>query len=63
MKLPVYERRFYLSQLTKEAERREEEMERNREKQSTSNGSGKRQTRVSGMQLKNKLKNGDIPLK
>ncbi len=61
--MPTYERRFFLSMLTKEAREREEETERMREEiRNRSNGSkGSRSTRISGDALKTKMKNGDIP--
>lgn len=63
MNLPVYERRFYLGQLTREHEKREEQIEEMREKQQTKGGKGNRTTRISGNQLKNRIKSGDIPTK
>jgi hypothetical protein len=61
--MPTYERRFFLSLLTKEAREREEETERMREEiRNRSNGSkGSRSTRISGDALKTRMKNGDIP--
>jgi len=63
MNLPVYERRFYLGLLTRDVQQREEKLEEMKEKQTTSGGKGSRTTRVSGAQLKNKIKSGDIPTK
>jgi hypothetical protein len=62
MKLPVYKRRFYLGQLTRAAEKREEELEQMKEKSQTKGGKGNRTTRISGNQLKNRIKSGDLPL-
>jgi hypothetical protein len=61
--MPTYERRFFLSLLTKEAKQREEETERMREEIRNRNGSskGSRNTRISGDALKTKMKNGEIP--
>ena len=61
--MPTYERRFFLSMLTKEAREREEETERMREEiRNRSNGSkGTKTTRISGEALKTKMKNGEIP--
>ena len=63
MKLPVYERRYYLGQLTKDAERREEQMEKMKENsQVSSDGRGNRKRKISGSALKSQIKNGDLPL-
>jgi len=61
--MPTYERRFFLSLLTKEAREREEEADRMREeiKSRNSNSKGSRNTRISGDALKTKMKNGEIP--
>ena len=58
--LPVYERRFFINLLTRDINKRDE---RSGEQQSTvSNGKGSRTKTVSGDGLKNKFKNGEIPL-
>lgn len=64
LSMPTYERRFFLSLLTKEAHERREEVERMREdaKTRTSGGKGSRTTRLSGDALKSRMKNGDVPL-
>jgi len=61
--MPTYERRFFLSLLTKEAREREEEAERMREeiRNRGKNSKGSRSTRISGDALKTKMKNGEIP--
>ena len=61
--MPTYERRFFLSMLTKEAREREEEAERMRDEIRNRNGNskGSRNTRISGDALKTKMKNGEIP--
>lgn len=59
--MPTYERRYFLSLLTKQAREREEEAE-NMVTKPNSNAKGNRTTRVSGDALKNKFKMGDIPL-
>ena len=61
--MPTYERRFFLSLLTKEAKQREEETEKMREEIRNRNSSskGSRNTRISGDALKAKMKNGEIP--
>jgi hypothetical protein len=63
LSMPVYERRFFLGLLTKEVHERQEKIEEMKEKSTTSNGNGKRTTRVSGAQLKNRIRNGDLPTK
>src|SRR3972149_2383766 len=58
LSMPTYERRFYLTMFTSENEKRAEKME---EMKST-NKSGKkghRISRITGNQLKNKLKSGE----
>lgn len=61
--MPTYERRFYLGLLTKQARQREEHLEALKEQAQTKGSKGSRSTRISGNQLKNKLKSGDIPTK
>jgi len=55
LKLPVYERRFYLSLLMRQAKKRDEQSEQNK------NNKGGKTTRISGEALKTKLKSGEIP--
>lgn len=63
MSLPTYERRFYLGLLTKDASERQEAAEIAKEQAKTSGSKGNRTTRIGGNQLKNRMKNGDIPTK
>lgn len=63
MAMPTYERRYYLGMLTKDFERKEEQIEEQRNQSNTSGSKGSRTSTVSGQQLKTKMKNGDIPLK
>jgi hypothetical protein len=58
LKLPIYERRYYLSLLTRQAKQREEQYE---EMKNKSNSKGGRTTKISGDALKSKLKSGEIP--
>jgi len=60
--MPTYERRFFLGLLNKETREKEEQLETMKEKSKTINGKGNRTTKVSGEGLKNRMKNGDIPL-
>ena len=62
MAMPTYERRYYLGMLTKDFERKQEQIEQQKEQQTTSGGKGSRTSKVSGQQLKTKMNNGDIPL-
>ncbi len=57
--MSVYERRSYLSLLLNENTKKSEMIEEENEKLKNKNGS--RTTRVSGDQLKAKLKSGEIP--
>jgi hypothetical protein len=61
--MPTYERRFFLSMLSREAREREEANEKLREEMKSKNGNskGSRSTRISGDALKNKMKSGEIP--
>ena len=58
LNLPIYERRYYLSLLTKQARQREEQYE---EMKNKSSGKSGRTTKISGEALKSKLKSGEIP--
>ena len=62
MAMPTYERRYYLGMLTKDFERKQEQIEEQKDQQTTSGGKGSRTSKISGNQLKNKINNGDIPL-
>jgi len=62
LSMPTYERRFFLGLLNKESREREERIEEMKAKAQTKGGKGSRTTRVSGNALKNRMKNGDIPL-
>jgi len=57
--MPVYERRFYLTKLIDENNKKKEQLES--QQQNSKNGKGKRTTTVSGEQLKSRLKSGQIP--
>jgi len=59
LNIPTYERRYFLTSFINENQKRQEQMEE--QNSTTSNGNGKRTTKVSGQQLKTKLQNGDIP--
>jgi hypothetical protein len=48
--------------LTKDFERKQEQIEEQKEQQTTSGGKGSRTSKVSGQQLKTRMNNGDIPL-
>lgn len=56
--MPTGERRFYLGMLIKNKQEEEERVEKMK---SDSNGKGTKKTRISGENLKNRLKNGNIP--
>ena len=59
--MPTYERRYFINLLIKQNERKIEFMENEKTNQ-TSTSKGNRQSKISGDSLKNKMKNGDIPL-
>ena len=59
--LPVYERRFFLSLKSRDISKQKEHQEEQTQA-AKSNSKGNRTTTVSGDALKNKMKNGDIPL-
>ena len=59
--LPVYERRFFLSLKSKEISKQKEYYE-GQTQAVKSNTKGNRTSTVSGDALKNRMKNGDIPL-
>jgi len=58
--MPTYERRFFLTKFIGENEKRKEQIEE-QQSNTTSNGKGTRTTKVSGDQLKARLKSGEIP--
>ena len=59
--MSVYERRQYLSYLLRENDRKTEAIEEQTETIKNKGAKGSRTTRVSGDQLKAKLKSGEIP--
>jgi len=59
--LPVYERRYFLSLKAREINKQKEHHEE-QTKAAKSNSKGNRSSTVSGDALKNRIKNGDIPL-
>lgn len=59
--LPVYERRFFLSLKSKDVSKQKEHYEE-QIKTAKSNSKGSRTTNISGENLKNRIKNGDLPL-
>ena len=56
--MPTYERRFFLTSFIQENEKRKEQIEN--QQMNSSNGSGTRTTKISGEQLKTKMRNGEI---
>jgi len=60
LSMPTYERRFFLTTFINENEKRKEQIEE-QQSNTTSNGKGTRTTKVSGDQLKARLKSGEIP--
>lgn len=58
--LPVYERRFFLSLKARDISKQKEHIETTSNAQS--NSKGNRTTNISGENLKNRIKNGDLPL-
>lgn len=58
--MPTYERRFFLTTFINENEKRKEQ-EEEQTANASSSSNGKRTTKVSGDQLKARLKNGEIP--
>ena len=59
LSMPVYERRFYLTSFIQENEKQREKMEN--QQINSNNSKGTRTTKISGNQLKSKLKSGEIP--
>lgn len=62
MNLPVQERRFFLGEKLKEIEYKQNAIDETENNTVTSNGSKTRTSKVSGKNLKNMIKNGDIPI-
>jgi hypothetical protein len=62
LNMPVYERRFFLGLLTRDTIKTQEKIEEMNENSTTKGSKGNRTTKVSGEGLKNRMKNGDIPL-
>ena len=61
--MPVYERRYFLSLKQRDLNKQQEKYDEQRQNaKASSNSKGNRQSRVSGDALKNRMKNGDIPL-
>jgi len=58
--MPVYERKFFLTTFISENEKKQARLEE-QSNNATTSGNGKRTTKVSGDQLKSKMKNGEIP--
>ena len=61
LELPVYERRFFLSLKSRDVNKQKEHQEVQTKTVKT-NSKGNRTSTVSGDALKNRMKNGDIPL-
>jgi hypothetical protein len=61
MNMSVYERRQYLSHLINENNRKTEAIEEQKEAINNKGTKGTRTTRVTGDQLKAKMKSGEIP--
>jgi hypothetical protein len=61
LNMSVYERRQYLSHLLNENNRKAEAIEEQKEAINNNGARGSRTTRVTGDQLKSRLKSGEIP--
>jgi hypothetical protein len=61
--MPTYERRFFLSLLTKELREKQEYSENISKNNQNKNSKGSRNSTISGDALKSRIKNGDIPNK
>ena len=57
--MPTYERRFFLTRFIEENNKKQEEMEA--QQLNSGSGKGKRTTKISGAQLKSRMKSGQIP--
>ena len=62
LELPVYERRYFLSLKTREISELKDQQETASNNNKNTNARGSRTSTVSGESLKNRMKNGDIPL-
>ena len=62
LELPVYERRYFLSLKTREINEQKDQQEAVNNNHTSTNSRGSRTSTVSGESLKNRMKNGDIPL-
>ena len=63
LSLPTYERRFFLGLLTKDIQKKEEEIEKVQQQAKSKGSRGNRSSTVSGDALKSKMKSGEIPNK
>ena len=61
LSLPVYERRFFLSLKSRDVAQQKEYNDE-QSKKAPSNSKGNRKSTISGDALKNRMKNGDLPL-
>ncbi len=61
--MPTYERRFFLSLLTKELREKQEYNENISKNNQNKNAKGSRNSTISGDALKSRIRNGDIPNK
>jgi hypothetical protein len=61
--MPTYERRFFLSLLTKELREKQEYSENISKNNQNKNSKGSRNSTISGDALKSRIRNGDIPNK
>lgn len=59
--MPIYERRYFLNLKSRDINKQKEHY-KEQTQTAKSNSKGNRTTTVSGDALKNKMKNGDIPL-
>lgn len=59
--MPIYERRYFLNLKTRDITKQKEHIEDQKQTAKT-NSKGNRTSTVSGDALKNRMKNGDIPL-
>lgn len=62
LKMPTYERRFFIGQLTRDMEKRSEQKAKLKEQETSKNSKGTRTKKISGEALKNSFNKGDIPL-
>jgi hypothetical protein len=59
--MPVYERRYFLSLLSRDIENKKEYIENAEISNQNKNAKGNRTSKISGEALKTKIKNGLIP--